>query len=127
MNTTILMPDLPGEDPVPLVQVPWIHSHVSQAPPTRPGKIEPPDILSSRSKTFLGKLIPANNPPALIGYYFGIFGLIIAPLAPLAVILGIVGLYRSIMVPWSKGRVHSIVAIVLGVLTMGVIALILLW
>ena len=127
MQSTILGPDVPGQEPLPMVKVPWIHSHVTQAtptaPPTSPGPVESPDLSSSEPKTLIGRMIPSNNPPALIGYYLGVFGLIIWPLAPLALILGIIGLYRSRKYKGIGGGVHSIVAIILGVLFIGVIAM----
>ncbi|MBC22772.1 MAG: hypothetical protein CMJ32_02490 [Phycisphaerae bacterium] len=134
MKSTILGPDVPGQEPLPLFQVPWIHSHVTQAspavpptiPPTSPGPVESPDVSYPEPKTFMGRMIPSKNPPALIGYYLGVFGLIIWPLAPFALVLGIIGLYRSRKIKGIGGGVHSIVAIILGVLFIGVIAMFLL-
>mgnify|MGYP007088369986 CR=1 FL=1 len=61
-------------------------------------------------------LIPVNNKPALIGYYLGFAALI--PLCGCAfgiaaVILGFLGIVKAGQLN-GEGRVHAIVALVLG-------------
>jgi uncharacterized membrane protein len=63
-------------------------------------------------------LIPANNPPALIGYYLGVGSLI--PLlgfilALPAFICGIIGVVKSNSNPEVGGMGHAITAIVLSI------------
>lgn len=65
-------------------------------------------------------MIPVNNKPALIGYYVGFAALI--PLCGCAfsipaIILGVIGLIQAGKIN-GEGKVHAIVAIVLGVGTM---------
>jgi hypothetical protein len=66
-------------------------------------------------------LIPYTNPKALVAYYFGVFGLIPGLgifLAPVAVILGILGLRYAKAHPTAKGTGHAVVGIVLGSLSL---------
>src|SRR5687768_17357038 len=66
-------------------------------------------------------IIPYKNVPALIGYYVGVFSLIPClglALAPVAVILGIIGLVVA-RKPGAKGTAHAVVAIILGLLSVG--------
>jgi hypothetical protein len=70
-------------------------------------------------------MIPVNNKPALIGYYLGFAALI--PLcgcafAIPAIILGVIGLIQAGKIN-GEGKVHAIVAIVLGVGSMVVYGL----
>ncbi|MFN7019391.1 MAG: hypothetical protein ACK4RG_09010 [Fimbriimonadales bacterium] len=74
---------------------------------------------ASGSDDFLSHLVPARNTPALVGYYLGVFSLIPclgAFLALFALGLGITGLRKAREV--EVGRVHAIVAIVLGSLSL---------
>ena len=64
-------------------------------------------------------IVPYTNPQALIGYYLGFLAIIPAIgalAAPFAIGLGIWGLIKSRSHPESKGMVHAIVGIVLGLL-----------
>ena len=61
-------------------------------------------------------VIPYKNLPALIGYYCGVFGIILPCVSPIAIILGIIGVVKSVLNPQSKGLVHALVAVILGVL-----------
>ena len=64
-------------------------------------------------------MIPYRNSCALIGYYVGIFSLVPAVgviLAPIAIVFGIIGLRNGIKHPENRGKIHAIVAIVLGLL-----------
>ncbi len=72
-----------------------------------------------RPETWSDRVIPTRNPPALTGYYLGIFGL--APclglaLSPAALVLGLLGLRQVRLYPELPGRVHAIIAVVLGAL-----------
>lgn len=62
--------------------------------------------------------IPTKNMPALLSYYFGVFGLIPflgVPLAVAAVILGIIGLKRTKVTPTPGAKGHAITGLVLGI------------
>ncbi len=64
-----------------------------------------------------GGIIPYKNPAALAAYYCGVFSLIPllgCALAPVAIILGVVGLVNASAHPKSKGRVHAVTGIVFG-------------
>jgi len=68
-----------------------------------------------------GGLIPYKNPMALIGYYVGVFSLIPClglVLAPVALVLGILGLSYKSKHPTAGGTAHAIVALVLGSLVL---------
>ena len=63
-------------------------------------------------------IIPYKNPPALIGYYLGVFSLIPCVgllLGIAAIVLGVIGLRNATAMPGSKGKAHAWTAIVLGV------------
>ncbi len=99
---------------------------VLAAPPTSPPPPTPP-----AGDAPLSGIIPYRNPPALIGYYLGVFSLIPfvgVLLGVPAIILGIVGLVKRRRDPKSRGAAHAVVAITLGVLgiviTIGLVALI---
>jgi hypothetical protein len=62
-------------------------------------------------------IVPYKNPPALIGYYLGVFSLIPCLglfLGIAAIILGVIGLKKAAGAPDSKGKMHAWTAIVLG-------------
>ncbi len=61
----------------------------------------------------LDRIIPTSNPPALIAYYLGVFS-VLCPLAPFALVLGIIGLNRIKKDPTLPGKGHAITGIVLG-------------
>jgi hypothetical protein len=64
-------------------------------------------------------LIPYRNPPALVSYYLGVFGLIPILgllLGPAALIVGIVGLRKVKQHRRAGGTGHAITGIVLGTL-----------
>ena len=86
----------------------------------------------------LMSLIPTKNRAAMIGYYLGIFSLIVFPLElvlslrtnietdlhylglalSIAVITcGVLGIVKANAEPESKGKVHAITALVLGIIT----------
>lgn len=65
----------------------------------------------------LTTIIPYHNKPALIGYYFGVFAFIPVLgllLAPVALILGIMGYQYNQKNKASKGMGHAIFAMVAG-------------
>jgi hypothetical protein len=79
------------------------------APPTMPGPVVKDSGMSS--------LIPYRNPMALTGYYISIASLIPILgllLAPIAFVLGVMGLRYATANPTAKGKAHAVVAIALG-------------
>ena len=67
----------------------------------------------------VSSIIPYNNSSALIGYYVSIFSLLPILgfiLGPAAIILGVKGMRYATKNPAAKGKVHAIVALVLGVI-----------
>ncbi|MCW5756125.1 MAG: hypothetical protein KIT54_02710 [Phycisphaeraceae bacterium] len=89
------------------------------APPTTAGQVGSGQALTPDAT---GGVIPYKNPAALIGYYLGVFGLVPAlgvPLALAAVILGTIGLVRRKKGLAIGGLFHGIIAIVLGLLSLG--------
>ena len=88
-------------------------------PPPQPTSVSPVGAPSGGVTT----VIPYKNLPALIGYYCGVFGIVLPCLAPVALVLGVIGLLKASRNDQSKGSVHAWVAIVLGLLaTVGWIA-----
>lgn len=68
---------------------------------------------------WLARWFPHRNPPAVSGYYFGIFGLapvVGALLGPMAFSLGVIGLWRAIEDPDARGGNHAVFAIIAGFL-----------
>lgn len=62
-------------------------------------------------------LIPTKNKPALLSYYFGVFGLIPffgLPLSILAIVTGFLGLSQFKQTPTPGAKVHAIVGLILG-------------
>ena len=86
---------------------------ILSAPPSIPGPLPKTDEAP------LSGLIPYKNPPALIGYYLGIFscfpilGLL---LGPAAIVLGIIGIRRRSADPKCRGLAHAWIAISFGVI-----------
>jgi hypothetical protein len=77
----------------------------------------------------IATLIPYKNPTALVSYYCGVFSLIpglALVLAPVSIILGIIGLWYVRRNPKSHGTGHAITGIVLSLitLTLNVLALV---
>lgn len=76
-----------------------------------------PSQQASSQNNSIQAMIPTQNMPALIGYYFGVFGLIPFvgfPLAIVAVILGSIGLSKAKKNPTPGAKGHAITALVLG-------------
>ena len=74
--------------------------------------------LDSQSDV-LATLIPWRNSCALIGYYFGLLGIIPLVgciLSPVAIVLGILGILKWKKDHRSRGLVHAIVAIICGII-----------
>jgi hypothetical protein len=92
-----------------------------QAPPVQqqgqPDYSVPPTYNRPPEKTGLARMIPTENPKALIAYYVGIFsffpGLCVV-LGPVAFIYGILGLRAYQANPAISGRVHSWIGIIVG-------------
>lgn len=88
---------------------------VPTAPPTSPPGPRP----GSGQDAPMASMIPYKNPPALIGYYMGVFSfvpLLGMVLALPAIILGIIGLVKRRKNPKVRGAAHAVLAIVFGVL-----------
>ena len=63
----------------------------------------------------MSRVIPYKNPPALIGYYLGIFSLFPCfPIGIAAFVLGIIGWRRVLKNPELHGSVHAWIGIILG-------------
>lgn len=76
-----------------------------------------------QSDNSLQTLIPYKNMPALLSYYFGVFGLIPLlglPLSFAAVVFGFIGLKKSKLQPDTKGKAHAITGIILGFVELAV-------
>lgn len=68
--------------------------------------------------SWLARAVPLQNATAVSAYYLAIFGL--APLVglvlgPLALVLGMIGLYHSLQKPEVRGGYHAVFAVVMGV------------
>ena len=80
-----------------------------------------PQSLNTQNQTnnaTFQTLMPTQNKPALIGYYFGVFGLIPflgIPLAITAVVLGAMGLKQFKRNPTPGAKGHAITALILGI------------
>ena len=86
-----------------------------------PERTAPPqfhaDIDRSFDRSTMDHLIPARNVPALLSWYFGIFGLIPflgIPLAITAIILGIIGLKKSRDATIAVGFWHALLGLLIG-------------
>ncbi len=91
------------------------------APAPRTSRSMPPPQSTSVSPVgapsgWVATVIPYKNLPALIGYYCGVFGIVLPGLGPVALVLGVIGLLKVSRNAQSKGSVHAWVAIVLGLL-----------
>jgi hypothetical protein len=65
-------------------------------------------------------IVPYKNPAALISYYCGVFSLIpclALILAPVAIVLGIIGLSARKKNPQAHGSAHAVVGLVIGSIT----------
>jgi hypothetical protein len=84
--------------------------------PAPPGVPLPP---RSAMATSMEHVIPTKNQPALLGYYYAIFGLLPIIglfLAPAAISYGIIGLDRGNRLPRNIGYGHALFATVAGIL-----------
>lgn len=83
--------------------------------PPGPGQwAAPPPPFAGSPGSGLETLIPTANPPALIGYYFGLFGAFCFILAPVGLILGLKGLKKIKENPNLPGKVHAWVGVIGG-------------
>jgi hypothetical protein len=72
-------------------------------------------------KRRLASVIPDKNPRALAGYYCGFLALVPVVgivLAPVAIVLGIMGLRHRLDHPEARGAAHAVIAIVCGALSL---------
>ena len=100
-----------GSDAISVFAIPELAT-IFNAPPLIPGQTPDDDAP-------LSGLIPYKNPPALIGYYLGIFScfpVIGIILGPAAIILGIKGLRQRKRDPKKKGSAHAWIAIITGII-----------
>lgn len=79
---------------------------------------QPSPIQQSPAEDSLQTFVPTKNKPALMAYYFGVFGLIPVlglPLSIVAIVLGIMGFkkYQQAPTPGAKG--HAMTGLILGV------------
>jgi hypothetical protein len=95
------------------------------APPVQPPQPasyygSPTQDSTERPEGAFDRLIPAKNPPALIGYYLGVFSLIpcfALMLGPAALVCGILGLKAVKKTPGLPGKGHAWTALILGGIT----------
>jgi len=91
---------------------PTLPPQPSVQPPVQPA------TQSITSNATFQTLIPTQNKQALIGYYFGVFGLIPFlgfPFAVTAIILGAKGLKKAKLTPTPGAKGHAMTALVLGI------------
>ena len=84
-------------------------------PPATPG----PGYYRAGASEYsaVDRIIPTKNVKALLAYYFGVFAFVpcfTIPLAPAALICGILGLRECKRNPGLPGKGHAITGIVLG-------------
>jgi hypothetical protein len=107
---SMLAPADDSSPPMPAASHPML-APILRAPPTIAGPLPAPEGSA---------LIPARNPPALIGYYTAVFSLVplfALLLGPIAIGLGIAGWKKYRREPRVKGAAHAWVAIIVGTLT----------
>jgi hypothetical protein len=88
--------------------------------PARRRRDDDDDEFDNEENDVVGTLIPYKNGLALGAYYCGVFGLIPILgiiLAPIAIVLGILGLRYSRRNPKARGAGHAITGIILGSLS----------
>ena len=93
---------------------------IQLAPAPVPASTPTPNVqpVYQTQSSAVQSLIPYKNVPALLAYYFGVFGLIPllgAPLSFAAIILGFLGLKKHKEHPETKGKGHAIAGVVLGI------------
>ena len=109
----------PSIDQPPAVA--WAPPPVQGAPPAG-GWAQPPAPFQTSTygnQGFINRLVPAQNPDALIAYYMGVFALIPCVgviLAVVAIIFGVRGLGACKRSPGLPGKGHAITGIVMGTL-----------
>lgn len=77
-----------------------------------------PTVLPKANQA-MEHVLPTRNQPALLGYYYAIFGLLPVIgifLAPAAIAYGIIGLDRGNRLPRNIGYGHSLFATVAGII-----------
>jgi hypothetical protein len=70
----------------------------------------------------VGTMIPTKNPLALIAYYVGVFSILPIGLvtAPIALVLGLLGLMYSLKHPTARGMGHAITGVICGLIFTGI-------
>lgn len=87
-------------------------------PPFPPVQGQPPVPGASAADDSLQVFLPTKNMPALLSYYFGVFGLLPflgVPLAIAAIVLGFIGLSRFRQQPTPGAKGHALTGIILGI------------
>lgn len=82
--------------------------------PTQPVPVPVPPKVGHA----MDHVIPTRNQPALLGYYYAIFGLLPIVgllLAPVAICYGLIGLDRGNRLPRNIGYGHALFAVVAGI------------
>ena len=89
-------------------------------PPETTNQPQPP----TPNNDFVERMIPYKNTPALLAYYFGVFGLLpgLIPLSIAAIVLGFIGLSKQKKQPAIKGTVHARIGIILGTIELTILA-----
>lgn len=75
-------------------------------------------MVTSATAHSMDHVIPTKNQPALLGYYYSIFGLLPViglVLAPVAICYGLIGLERGNRLPRNIGYGHALFATVAGI------------
>ncbi|HEY1085745.1 MAG TPA: hypothetical protein VGE34_03415 [Candidatus Saccharimonadales bacterium] len=88
-----------------------------QENPQQPTPQPQPPVSAADSVAFQ-RLLPTKNTPALLSYYFGVFGLI--PFAGIffaitAIVLGVLGLNKYSSNPTPGAKPHAIAGLALGI------------
>ena len=86
--------------------------------PVAPPSQAPAPAMLPKSNQAMEHVLPTRNQPALLGYYYAIFGLLPViglVLAPVAIAYGIIGLDRGNRLPRNIGYGHALFATVAGI------------
>lgn len=94
-------------------------------------RLEPQSIVATQvsqnpsSNDSFQALLPTKNIPALLSYYFGIFGLVPflgLPFSIAAIVLAKIGLSRFKSDPTPGAKVHALIGLVLGIVQLIIFA-----
>lgn len=92
---------------------------MSQPVEAMPIETPTPSVLPKPAVHSMEHVIPTRNQPALLGYYYSIFGLLPViglVLAPIAISYGLIGLDRGNRLPRNIGYGHALFATVAGII-----------